>query len=365
MVLTRRQHRAISRWLPNEVIVQIIEAAPREDRATLCRVSKLFQGLAVPVMYRVVHLRRCSRADVRAFCLALLSNPALAELVRSLTVQLNGMDPIYVPVSDLMLRSFKTLLRLEHLSIDDHLWAGEDFDSFLRYTYPRLVSCDVGCKRATLDATVSFLIRHPTLTRICIVTWNGFELTAPTPIRLPNLRYYQGPHQLIPWLETGGLEEVALDWRNFRPSSVEATIVLLKSMVPTGDPIVCSNIWCNGPGPFTEIIDSLSRNISHMKTLQVHLRELLDNGKEQIACLKKHLPRLNGLKFLSFYLAADWAFTTSGAIGRVTVEAFGDLCPTLEACRTGYKAWRKVDGTWQEYPLADYCVLAGIRFGFP
>ncbi|KAJ7509626.1 hypothetical protein B0H11DRAFT_1960360 [Mycena galericulata] len=362
MVLTRRQYRAISSWLPNEVIVQIIEAAPRADQAALCRVSKLFRGLGVRVMYRVVHLEH-SRANVRAFCLALLWNPALAELVRSLTVP-EPWDPVYVPrdsVSDLMLRSFKTLLRLEHLSIDVRLWAGEDFDSFLQYTFPRLGSCDVGYKRATLNAIVSFLIRHPTLTRICIATWDGSELTAPTRIRLPNLRYYQGPHQLIPWLETGGLEEITLDWRNTRPSSVEPTVTALKSMTPPDVPIVCSNIWCSGPGPFAEIIDSISRNISHMKTLQMHLRKLLKDGKDQIACLKKYLPRLNGLTFLSLY----WTFGTRLTIGRDTVEAFGDLCPTLEACRCGCHAWRKVDGTWQTFSLADYCVLAGIRFESP
>ncbi|KAJ7509623.1 hypothetical protein B0H11DRAFT_1960350 [Mycena galericulata] len=362
MVLTRRQYRAISSWLPNEVIVQIIEAAPRADQAALCRVSKLFRGLGVRVMYRVVHLEH-SRANVRAFCLALLWNPALAELVRSLTVP-EPLDPMYIEphdvldISNLMLRSFKTLLRLEHLSLDVNLWVGE---CFLPCTFPRLVSCDVGNSLASLDAVASFLIHHPALTRICIAAWDGSELTAPTPIPLPNLRYYRGPHQLIPCLETGGLEEVALDWRRTRPSSVEPTVVALKSMTPPDVPIVYSNIWCRGHGPFTEIIDSLSRNILHMKTLQMHLRELLQDGEQELACLKKYLPLLNGLTFLSFY----WTFGSSLPIGLDTVEAFGDLCPTLEACRYGCHAWRKVDGTWQTFSVADYCMLAGVQFGSP
>ncbi|KAJ6548171.1 hypothetical protein DFH09DRAFT_1281621, partial [Mycena vulgaris] len=83
MVLTRRGYKAISRWLPNEIMTEIIQEAPQNDLASLCRVSKLFHGLVVPVLYRAVHLDHDGAA---AFCDAILSNPGLAELVRSLTM---------------------------------------------------------------------------------------------------------------------------------------------------------------------------------------------------------------------------------------------------------------------------------------
>jgi hypothetical protein len=85
MDLTRRTSKAISEWFPNEIITQIIEAAPQTaDREALCRASKLFHGLCAPILYRTVVLDNF--ISVAAFCSAVLSNRALAELVRSFTV---------------------------------------------------------------------------------------------------------------------------------------------------------------------------------------------------------------------------------------------------------------------------------------
>lgn len=84
MVLTRRQHKAISRWLPNEVIAEVMRAAPKPDQAALCRVSKLFHGLATPIVYRVVELKELS--FLLKFSSVILSNPNLAGFIRSLTL---------------------------------------------------------------------------------------------------------------------------------------------------------------------------------------------------------------------------------------------------------------------------------------
>jgi hypothetical protein len=46
----------IDQWLPNEIITQIIQASSASDQAALCRTSRLFHALGVPVLYRVVEL---------------------------------------------------------------------------------------------------------------------------------------------------------------------------------------------------------------------------------------------------------------------------------------------------------------------
>ncbi|KAJ7100492.1 hypothetical protein C8R44DRAFT_946970 [Mycena epipterygia] len=83
MVLTRRAYKAISRWLPNEVITEIIQAASQKDRAALCRTSKLFYGLSVPVLYRVVDIE--THVCLLSFSAVISSNPDLAKAVRSFT----------------------------------------------------------------------------------------------------------------------------------------------------------------------------------------------------------------------------------------------------------------------------------------
>ncbi|KAF7353954.1 hypothetical protein MVEN_01081800 [Mycena venus] len=89
MVLTRRAYKAISRWLPNEVISEIIQAAPPSDQAALCRTSQLFHALGVPMLYRIVVL--CHYESIEGFCSTVLANPSkFAGLVRSFRVNLNA-----------------------------------------------------------------------------------------------------------------------------------------------------------------------------------------------------------------------------------------------------------------------------------
>ncbi|KAJ6585584.1 hypothetical protein B0H19DRAFT_1110224, partial [Mycena capillaripes] len=78
MVLTRRQDKAILRWLPNEIISEIIQAAPTADRAALCQASKLFHSIGVSVLYRAVDVRWQS---IDAFSRTILSDPFLASLL--------------------------------------------------------------------------------------------------------------------------------------------------------------------------------------------------------------------------------------------------------------------------------------------
>jgi hypothetical protein len=81
MVLTRRAYKSISRWLPNEVISETIQAAPQSDQIALCRTSKLFHALGIPVLYRVVELYGSS--FMTGFCSTVLGNPSkFAGLVR-------------------------------------------------------------------------------------------------------------------------------------------------------------------------------------------------------------------------------------------------------------------------------------------
>lgn len=85
MVLIRRGYKSISWWLPDEVISEIIQAAPRYDQAALCRASKLFHALGVRILYRVVDLD--DYPSIAGFCLTVLTNTAkFSHLVRSLTV---------------------------------------------------------------------------------------------------------------------------------------------------------------------------------------------------------------------------------------------------------------------------------------
>jgi hypothetical protein len=87
MAMTRK---AISQWLPNEIIIKIVCTAPQVDQASLSRVSKLFHDISLPVLYRVVQLY--SPQCITSFCTTILSNPATAGFVRSFTAGPDGVS---------------------------------------------------------------------------------------------------------------------------------------------------------------------------------------------------------------------------------------------------------------------------------
>ncbi|KAJ7619894.1 hypothetical protein B0H17DRAFT_1340776 [Mycena rosella] len=218
MVLTRRAHKAISRWLPNETITEIVQAAPRSDQASLCRVSKLFRDLCLPILYRVVELE--ADASVADFGATVLSNAALTDY---------GLD------------------------------------------------------------------------------------------------------------------------------AVENIFVGLKAMIPSDVPFICSNDICDKI--FSAVVDSLSRNLPHTRTLQLCLYDS-PAWNEVIGHLKNCLPRFTGLAFLSVH-NSSWVIPTRNEEEEINV--LGDACSTLEVCRLDRRAWRKVDGMWETYPLTDFDALAGLE----
>jgi hypothetical protein len=70
-------------YLPDELLTDIFEAVPQSDRASVCRASKLFHALCLPLLYRVVDI---PPASIESFCSAVLSNAVVPALVRSLTL---------------------------------------------------------------------------------------------------------------------------------------------------------------------------------------------------------------------------------------------------------------------------------------
>ncbi|KAJ7500495.1 hypothetical protein B0H11DRAFT_2275746 [Mycena galericulata] len=346
MVLTRRQYKAISRWLPNEVTTLVIQAAPRADQVTLCRVSKLFHALSMPVVYRIVHLKDPS--EIQAFCSAVLSNPALPQLVRSVVYQdISGsFAKVY---SGMMLDSLRTLLRLERLWIDVDLLLDEHLAALLRCTFPRLVACRVGVGAENLvDPLASFLARHSSLKSLLLDDSNSI-FQAPFPIPLPCLEYYNGSVDFAHWIVAGSLKEGKFNWNSRKTYDIEKTIVAVKTLTASDVPFVCSHYWCDEY--FAEILESMSSNLPHMKSLQMHPY----SNDTDFAHVRNCLPRFTHLEILCI---AGVKGPESEQL--ITVQGFANLCPTLEWCRLGERAWRKINQGWERYPLIDFMIFAGV-----
>ncbi|KAJ7687248.1 hypothetical protein B0H17DRAFT_1203719 [Mycena rosella] len=276
MVLTRRAHKAISRWLPNEIITEIVQLTPQSDQVSLSRVSTLFRDLCLPILYRVVRLN--SLASVEAFCAAVLSNNSLAELVRSYTV---------VDFFGVQSPSLVGLVRLEDLSLH-HSLADTDLRDLLGLIFPHLVRCRL--RTATLesgpryaypsaekqDALMSFLLRHPALENLHIEDPYHKEVWSSQSARIPllHLQRLQCPARIVPSIDTTNLRRARLCWNTgifgpLGPAQVENIVVSLRSMAHSDIPFGCSNDHCDSCLP--AVVDSLSRNMPATRTLLLHV----------------------------------------------------------------------------------------------
>ncbi|KAJ7675127.1 hypothetical protein B0H17DRAFT_1182984 [Mycena rosella] len=352
------RRKAISEWLPNEIMNEIFQVASRADQAALCRISRLFHALCLAVLYRVVHLQ--TDASLVAFCSAILSNSALPELVRSFTVIAESETwRISIEGWQLLKNSLKTLIRLEHLSFD-----AADTPGLFRCTFPHLVSCILGIGHWTStereNSAASFLLRHPALKSLDLLYPLDVRPTATARIPLLHLQRLRCPFRIVPGIEARCLEFARLDWEfGEEANDLEAIIVALKSMTHRDVPFICANDDCDDY--FPEILASISRNIPYTKTLQMSMILLPQEHarSEIISHFTNYLPRFTSLLFLSLDVSFD-CFGTNDAEDQISVQGLGDVCSTLVGCCLSGNAWRKVSGTWEKYPLEEFMALAGI-----
>ncbi|KAJ7687233.1 hypothetical protein B0H17DRAFT_1332496 [Mycena rosella] len=346
MVLTRRAHKAILQWLPNETITEIVQAAPRSDQASLCRVSKLFRDLCLLILYRVVGLE--ADASVADFGDTVLSNAALAGLVRSYSVHFPRAGMAHVErFSQVLVDSSKALVRLEALSIHHMLLTDTHLEMLLRWTFPHLVRCRLGTASShwndteEQDTLASFLIRHPGLENLHIqhIPYALERSSTSVRIPLPRLQQLRCPPRIIPSIVALRLKRVQLYWNNDDLDEVENTFVALKAMTAS------------------DVVDSVSRNLPHTRTLQ--LQSDYPPLHEAIGHLKNCLPRFTGLAFLSVHPMSRVLYVREGGVSE-EINVLSDACPTLEACRLRRRAFRKVDGMWETCCLDVFNELAGL-----
>ncbi|KAJ6566987.1 hypothetical protein B0H19DRAFT_716468 [Mycena capillaripes] len=166
MVLT------ILEWLPPEIISEIIQAASPSDQAALCRISKLFHTLGVPVLYRVVEL--INYLSITLFCSAILTDTfKFPGLVRSITIELEYQDSRQLQRNSLLSDCLKILHKIEKLSINSR-YLDQTRNTVQSCTFPHLLHCALSSGEGSWTSTesentpASFLIRHPALESIWI-----------------------------------------------------------------------------------------------------------------------------------------------------------------------------------------------------
>ncbi|KAJ7015838.1 hypothetical protein C8F04DRAFT_707112 [Mycena alexandri] len=277
----------------------------------------------------------------------------------------------------------KTLLSIEQLCLRGSLAYVTSAPEWLALTFPRLLHCRLftfdrhWASNEELGTLSSFLARHPTLRSVNIAdfTFKRWPSTA-AQIPLPDLQRIRAPAKIFPRILANDLKEARLEWEFGGKADMwppEPIFLALKATTRRDNSLVCS-IYC-GHFEFLPIMDSASMHIPHAKTLRVVTvpEDPGDPGSDdprrpddKIHHVKKWLPRFIGLEFFALELYLDElvdgrsTFWANEAEDQLTVHDFGDLCSTLQACGLGENAWRRVGGTWERFPAADFLALAGV-----
>ncbi|KAJ6548169.1 hypothetical protein DFH09DRAFT_1169906 [Mycena vulgaris] len=345
-----QQGEAITEWLPNEIITEILEATTKTDQASLCRVSRLFRELCVPVLYRTVQLRHLTGA--LAFCLALIESPSRGQFIRSFSFY--SASPDRMSTSRLLLDSINLMPRLEHLTTHTR-------ELLRTCTVPSLVSCRIGFKSGIeADVLASFLARHPNLTRARVDVYARFGSTPSLPIALPYLERFDGPAYLVPLMlpVVRRLREARLSWgRHLNPSTADIERILgaLPSLTSPDIPFFSSYEY--PPHLSVLIVTAASIHMPHVKILRLQTRSFeLHDIRHITTCL----PRFTALAYLALDPPRNPLVMHASSTDQAAVATWANVCPTLEACCLNGSAWRKMDGAWEEYTMQEFEMQAGI-----
>ncbi|KAJ7736202.1 hypothetical protein DFH07DRAFT_843031 [Mycena maculata] len=357
MNLNPPAHKVIT--LPNEIITEIIRDVSMVDHATLCRVSKLFNALSLPFLNRTI-VGRLDNNHVhvlKAFCTALIAHPFRADTIRSLTFV--GRGYIWTEDSEsreLWLQSMKLMRRLEHLSIDSTRVVGQLVPKLSLLNFPRILRCSlkIPADMWHVDVVAAFLKTHATLTHVRIYI-NG--PIGHQSVFLPNLQYFDGYMAHLPSIVTQHLKAVRILWR-IGGLEIDNFVKKLASMTDPKIPFISSHRFHTSLDDTSRILTALSTRMQHTTTLQINY---LVDDQSAIGHVTERLWQFRRLLYLAFdYIYRIPDSDEDVAYRQDTLQACANACPTLKACSLFARAWRKVDDMWQEYPMEDFLIEAGL-----
>ncbi|KAJ7612237.1 hypothetical protein FB45DRAFT_1118084 [Roridomyces roridus] len=373
MVLTRSGNRArmqITRWLPNEVLVHIIQSASMTDRAVLSRVSKLFHALSLPIVNRRICLdtAKLDSTIIVVFCNSMIQNPERATATREMTV----IDPEqeqanYGPIFNTM----KLMLKLEDLSLLEYTDGLSSVCSRVSdLTFPNLSGYRLGIKSGDEENDVpilKFLARHPNLTHLRV--WvSGFNEIEPAPssrLRFPKLRHYEGTSGLPAYIVTESLKRARISAWGWDALENEQIVESLRSLTDPNVPFILSNDYHaldneDGLSMLRESLMALSSRMPYIMSLQV--RSATTPIDSQI--LETITGTLEPFEHL-VCLAATHAPDVDPApqdrdAWRLTLETWANLCPNLRLCCIVDSAWLKGEEEWVEIAKSHFFLFAGF-----
>ncbi|KAJ7608220.1 hypothetical protein FB45DRAFT_1130102 [Roridomyces roridus] len=369
-----RSQLGITLWLPNEVLTEIIQHAQKSDQAALCRISKLFHALVLPVLNRVIVLSpyRRSASYQSNFCQSLIEHPDRTDVVRSLTIRFrvndwfgHGQDWVAQIDQDLLFESMKLMKNLEYLSLGsprDSSAEPEVASVFARLaclSFPKLSHCSIIMPHE-MPAITQFLAGNPSITRLNLPVepWHAFE---PGRNLLPNLRQYVGPTSLLRSLATRGLRAArVVPERELTAGNVQAVEALTNPDLPFVLSVELARAWVSEDAIQTSLL-LVSAEMPYIQRLQVRASRKSRFATATFNRITTHLSHFTQIAYFSLtYINYRAGFFDAGEREEAAMRTWAAACPTLQGCCIERFAWRKVGEQWERCTTQAFDIQAGF-----
>ncbi|KAF8149211.1 hypothetical protein K438DRAFT_1779404 [Mycena galopus ATCC 62051] len=346
MVLTRRASRAeksIVRWLPNEVIAEVMSELSRGDLATFCRTSRLLHNIATPLLYRAVSFSKL--AQLKAFLRTMKvqsRSTSLAPHVRQFFC--SALEEF----GDVNLTRFvkaitSVLLEFVNLELLDLLFTRDiDLPDLLQHGFfPNLSTfrCIIGSS-ASLPA---FLNRHSRITHATLPRLGRVDKL--DSIHLPNLKNYEGCASFVPFInfEETSLLCASLSWL---PDNLDIDTPLLR----LGTMGSLSRLDLLSPSYVLKeaaLLQSTATHIPHLHMLRLDtIMEIEPLSRQDTLEISVCLESLTSLFCLALCGPRD-ALEHDPDSDLETITLWGRACDTLSIIKFNGTPWIRMGGQWR------------------
>ncbi|KAJ7626079.1 hypothetical protein FB45DRAFT_75026 [Roridomyces roridus] len=371
MVLTRRASKCILRWLPNELVSEIITLSSSDTQLALCRVCKLFNQLAAMSLYRKVTLG--SHAKFAQFVRSLSLKPQNATYVVSLrfhALSRESEEDVAELPGDYSI--FNSLSRLESLCLYVSLPETLCLGLFRDCTFPRLSDFRYIASESlnatgmlTPEIILSFVHRHSDIA--CLVVMDASQIITPVSVSyehkntpaLQKLRDFVGPVFLLHLLPPS-ITRIFL----FSGDEDQTDTLQRLSVVTTqGTELVYSNISISRE-PVAHTLNMIAQNLPRIVSIQLRWGKTGERWLDPEAgqAISQSLRNLPVLRYLSLqYIAFIDELEDGNGLpveelnaDRQTVERWGRSCPSLRECCFHGNGWRREEGASEWISCLEY-----------
>ncbi|KAK0222264.1 hypothetical protein IW262DRAFT_971257 [Armillaria fumosa] len=346
---------SIIKWLPNEVLFEIVRLSRPREVAILLRVAKLFNEIGIPLLYRNVHLNinQGIPTSVLSFKASIERHTARARMIKSIRIQALDladaetkafsylMDDIHI--TETLIPVILQLKNVEvfRMTCEFHETA---FLSLLEMaSFPKMHILTLAFSTYISSPSVSaFVDKHPTLRNVSLQCspFPGNDPAGPPVFRhIESLEHISAPYQyfIAAMPSARNLTSASIDFCIYGVPEIESAFAALAGSVVKDN---FKTLACTTQCSYETVMGYISALIPKIENLTIRSDHLPRFASFDELAKLKHLKRFTHLTIDR----DDDALRK--AIDRVDDQLFHGLSSTLSVLKLYGTTWSRTNDGW-------------------